>query len=244
MERLRGSPRAGLFFDFDGTLAEIVPRPQLAQPHPRAAAALARLVPRYALVAVVSGRPTEEVRRLLGVPGVEVVGLYGLGGRADRAALPAEVREAVAEAVAAVPGAWVEDKGPSLAVHFRGAPDPSVAERALRERLGDLAAARGLLLLPGKMVLELAPPDTPGKGAVVEEAARARGLTACLYAGDDLADLHAFAALDRLRARGLLTAKVAVRSPEAPDGLLEAADLTVEGQEGLAELLEELAGEP
>lgn len=190
---------------------------------------------------VVSGRPAEDVRRLLGIPGVEVVGLYGLGGRASRPALPPGVREEVARVAGAVPGTWVEDKGPSLAVHYRGVPDPAAAERALREGLGRLAAARGLLLLPGKMVLELAPRDTPGKGAVVEEAATARGLTACLYAGDDRADLDAFAALDRLRARGLLTVKVAVRSQETPEGLLEAADLVVEGPEGLAGLLEELA---
>lgn len=233
-----------MFLDFDGTLAEVVPRPELARPHPRAAAALARLVPRYALVAVVSGRPTEEVRRLLGAPGVEVVGLYGLGGRASRAAPPPEVREAVTRAAATVPGAWVEDKGPSLAVHYRGAPDPAGAERTLREGLGGLVAAHGLLLLPGRMVLEVAPPDTPGKGTVVEETARSRGLAACLYAGDDRADLDGFAALDRLRARGLLTVKVAVRSREAPNGLLQAADLVVEGPEGLAELLEELAGGP
>jgi trehalose 6-phosphate phosphatase len=240
VRRLRASPRAGLFLDFDGTLSEIAPRPELALPHPRARAALARLVGRYEVVAVVSGRPSEEVRRLLGVPGVSVVGLYGLPP-GDRPPLPPGVREAVREAASAVEGAWVEDKGASLAVHYRGAPDPGSAERRLRSRLERLARAEGLLLLRGRMVLELAPPKTPGKGAVVEAEATARALEACLYGGDDLADLDAFAALDRLRARGLHTVKVAVRSDEIPPALLRSADLVVEGPAGLADLLESLA---
>ena len=89
------------------------------------------------------------------------------------------------------------------------------------------------------MVLELAPADTPGKGAVVLRQASARGLDAVLYAGDDEADLDAFAALDRL-APATATAKVAVRSAETPNALLEAADIVVEGPAGLLTLLRTL----
>jgi len=62
-----------------------------------------------------------------------------------------------------------------------------------------------------------------------------------LYAGDDHADLDAFAALDQLARGGLDTLKVAVRGPETPAALVEAADVVVEGPTGLVALLGQLA---
>jgi trehalose 6-phosphate phosphatase len=125
-------------------------------------------------------------------------------------------------------------------VHYRGASDPQVARRVLLERLGHLAAAAGLRLLEGKKVLELAPPAGPTKGLVVERVAEAEELRAVLYAGDDVADIDAFAALERLNAGGIDTLKVAVRSAETPESLMVRADLTVEGPEGLVVLLQTL----
>jgi trehalose 6-phosphate phosphatase len=95
-------------------------------------------------------------------------------------------------------------------------------------------------LVEGKMVLELVPTDRPMKGGAVERIAGEAALEAVLFAGDDVADLDAFAALDRLSARGLTAVKVAVRGPETPAPLLEAADLQVEGPEGLVALLRDL----
>jgi trehalose 6-phosphate phosphatase len=213
-----------------------VPRPDLARPVPGAVSVLSRLAARYAIVAVISGRPPDQVRALLGAPEVTVVGLYGLpeGARSNR------VEEALTDAEAIcrdVAGSWLEDKGQSLAVHFRSATEPAEAEKALRPRLEELARARGLMVLPGKMVFELAPGDTPGKGAVVLREARARRLAGCVYAGDDRADLVAFAAVDELRASGVHTLKVAVRSEETPAELIRAADIVVERPAGLVELL-------
>lgn len=172
-----------------------------------------------------------------------MVGLYGLGKEKRAGGTPGSVRavlaqvERVAESVA---GAWVEDKGDLVAVHFRSAPDSRSAERELEPPLSDLARRHGLALLPGKMVLELVPADTPGKGAVVQAECRVRGLTGCLYAGDDRADLSAFEALDQLRSEGAETLKIAVRSEETPEELLRAADLVVERPAGLAAFLARL----
>src|SRR5439155_13462359 len=85
LDRFRLASPAGVFLDFDGTLAEIVARPELAQPRPEAVPVLARLVERYAVVAIISGRPPEEVRSRIEVPGVDVFGQYGLpeGERAE-----------------------------------------------------------------------------------------------------------------------------------------------------------------
>jgi trehalose 6-phosphate phosphatase len=67
------------------------------------------------------------------------------------------------------------------------------------------------------------------------------GLEAILFAGDDVADLDAFRALDRLASRGIVTSRVAVAGPETPDALIDSADVVVEGPAGLVALLRELA---
>src|SRR6266550_3967566 len=69
---------AGILLDFDGTLSDIVSRPHLARLREGAARELARLARAYALVAVVSGRPGDELPRLVGVDGVVYVGSYGM----------------------------------------------------------------------------------------------------------------------------------------------------------------------
>jgi trehalose 6-phosphate phosphatase len=186
---------------------------------------------RYRLVAVISGRRSQEVAELLAVPRVQVLGLYGDPDLAT--AIAPSVRAAIAD----VPEAWIEDKGVSLAVHYRQAPEPIAARTKLLGALGPVMSSSGLELLEGKRVLELVPAGRPGKGQAVERLVRGHGLEAVLYAGDDLADLDAFAALDRLGAEGIATVRAAVRWSDTPAELLEAADLVAEGPAGLVALL-------
>jgi trehalose 6-phosphate phosphatase len=230
-----------VLLDFDGSLAPIVAHPDLAAPAPGTREALTALVGRYAVVAVVTGRRAEEVAALLSVPGVRYEGLYGLQGFAPELLFALAPR--VETAAAAVPEAWVEDKGLSIAVHYRSAPDPVRARVTLMAALEPIASDAGLELVEGKMVLELVPADRPMKGGTVERIAGETDLEAVLYAGDDVADLDAFAAVDRLAAAGLATVTVAVRADETPAALMEAADVVVEGPPGLVDLLRRL-GEP
>jgi len=236
LEQFKRSAPRGIFLDFDGTLSEIVSRPEQARPLPQALPLLAELADRYELVAVISGRPKEQIEALVDVARVEVFGQYGIES-GPSAGLGLDVRADVERAVSTIEGAWVEDKVASLAVHYRAAPDPAGAEARLRPSLQAVADRHGLILLPGKKVVELAPADTPGKGTVILREARARGLAGCLFAGDDQADLAGFHALDQLRADGLAVVKVAVRSEETPADLVEAADEVVERPAGLLELL-------
>ena len=132
---------------------------------------------------------------------------------------------------------WVEDKTASLAVHYRAADDGDSAAQVLSDALRRVADRHGLDVLAAKMALELIPPGARGKGSVIVSEQRRRDLRACLYAGDDVADLSAFAALDELAGKGTLTVKVAVRSAETPDALMSRADIVVERRAGLVELL-------
>jgi trehalose 6-phosphate phosphatase len=226
---------AGVLLDFDGTLAEVVARPELARPVPGARKALAALVGHYAVVAVITGRRAEEVAALLDVDGVSYEGLYGMQQAAPELAFA--VLPQVEAAASVEPAAWVEDKGASLAVHYRQATDPDAARSRLVAALSPVASSAGLELAEGKRVVELVPPNRPLKGGAVERLVGESALEAALVAGDDLADLDAFDALDRLVERGLMTLRVAVRGEETPEELLDRADIDVEGPAGLIELL-------
>jgi trehalose 6-phosphate phosphatase len=206
---------------------------------PGATQALAALVGRYRVVAIVSGRRSEELARFLAVDGLTFFGLYGFEG-----AVP-DIADAVTplaeRAAAMVPGARVEHKVSSVAVHYRQAADPALARGALLPPLEEVAAEHGLAVIEGKMVLELVPAGRPRKAGAVARILGEHALEAALFAGDDVADVEAFDALDAARERGVDAVTVAVRSAEAPAILLDRADIVVDGPDGLVELLRQLA---
>ncbi|MFC3573135.1 trehalose-phosphatase [Streptomyces yaanensis] len=249
--------RAVLAFDFDGTLAPIVPDPDQARAHPDAVPALTALAPKVASIAVVTGRPAGVAVRyggFAGVPGLEhlvVLGHYGAerwdartgtvtapaphpGVAAVRAELPGFL-----ERIGAWRGTWIEEKGRAVAVHTRRAEDPQAAFEALREPLAELAARHGLIVEPGRMVLELRPPGMD-KGMALLEYVRETGPEAVMYAGDDLGDLPAFAAVDELRSAGVPGLLVCSGSDEVTE-LAKRADLVVDGPPGVVQLLRSLA---
>ncbi|MGW3336984.1 trehalose-phosphatase [Streptomyces sp. NPDC001009] len=251
-------PRTAVIgLDFDGTLAPIVADPDQARAHPGAVPALAALAPKVASVAVVTGRPAGVAVRhggFAGVPGLEhlvVLGHYGAerwdaatgtvtapaphpGIAAVRAELPG-----VLDRAGAWPGTWIEEKGRAVAVHTRRAEDPEAAFDTLRAPLTDLATRHGLIVEPGRLVLELRPPGMD-KGVALLDHLRATGAESVLYAGDDLGDLPAFAALEKLRSDGVPALLVCSGSTEVTE-LAERADLVVDGPGGVVELLESLA---
>ncbi|MEU3857101.1 trehalose-phosphatase [Streptomyces sp. NPDC028722] len=257
---LLARPRdAVIGLDFDGTLAPIVADPEQARAHPGAVPALAALAPEVASVAVITGRPPEVAVRYGGfadVPGLEhltVLGHYGAerweaatgkvtappphpGVAAARAELPG-----LLERAGAGPGTWIEDKGRALAVHTRRAADPQAAFEALRGPLAGLATRHGLIVEPGRLVLELRPPGMD-KGVALLDHARATRAGCVVYAGDDLGDLPAFAAVDELRAAGTPGLLVCSGSTEVTE-LADRADLVVAGPEGVVELLRALAAQ-
>jgi trehalose 6-phosphate phosphatase len=240
---------AGVFSDFDGTLATIVDDPASSRPIAGAADALEALADRYARVGVISGRPGAFLAEHLGGRGVALTGLYGLESVTAEGVVPVAeaeawtraVDEAAASAEAELPPALgVERKGLTMAVHFRVA--PGYAD--LARRWADETAARtGLAVHPARMSFELRPPLPHDKGLVLAHSAA--GLTHVIFVGDDRGDLEAFDALDRMAADdGVTSVRVAVRSAESPGELLERADLVIDGPPGVLHLLRELAEAP
>ncbi len=155
--------QTALFLDFDGTLVDIVERPDAVVVPPSLPPLLGRLRDRFGgAVAVVSGRPVEELDRWLAPERLPVAGLHGMEWRVDDGVerlrpLPAldEIRDQIDASGLAARGMRVEDKGLSIALHYREAPD-------LRDRVISLANAATrpfpeLTLLDGKMVVEIKP---------------------------------------------------------------------------------------
>ncbi len=156
-----------------------------------------------AQVAIVSGRNLRDLRRLVGVKGLRYFGVQGAEREQKPVALSQKSRLALASArlaarlqIETIPGVWVEDKGLSFAVHYRGA-DAAAAESAGVALAGLLAKWRSLLhILNGSRVWEVLPREIPGKSMVVEDVLRAfRVETAVVYIGDDGTDENAFVVL-------------------------------------------------
>jgi trehalose 6-phosphate phosphatase len=222
--------RAAVLLDVDGTLAPIVTRPEDAEVPEDVRQELARLAGRYALVACVSGRPATEVERLVAVEGVAVVGEHGLELEPEAAAWADRVA-AFARGVD-----WPAEQKPlSVSFHFRRADDEDAA-RAYLTRVAAAAETEGLVPRWGRMVLEVRPPVAADKGTAVRALVTRAGVRRALYAGDDRTDLDAFHGLDGLE----LGVRVSVGSPEAPPELLAAADLVVDGTDGVRDLLRRL----
>ena len=244
--------RALIAFDFDGTLAPIVPDPADARVLPAALASLRALAPLVGTVAVLTGRPAKiavEYGSLNRVPGVVVLGHYGRqrwhGGELysppapPGLALARERLPGVLAAAGVAEGVWTEDKTDALAVHTRRASDPAAALEQVRGALLRLADETGLRAEPGRLVIELRPAGAD-KGIALTELADQRQPSSVLFCGDDLGDLPAFAALRRMRSRGLPALGVCSGSAEVSE-LAGQADLIVDGPEGVAGLLGALA---
>jgi trehalose 6-phosphate phosphatase len=231
LARLSEEPaRAAVLLDVDGTLAAIVARPEDAAVPEETRSELRRLAGRYALVACVSGRTGVDAARMVGVEGITYVGVHGL-----ELAPEAERWRETLRPFAALDWPWLEDKGLTVALHWRLAEN----ETAAVAELGQIAAraeTAGLEARWGRRVLELRPPVEADKGTAVRSLLEAQGLQRALYAGDDTTDLDAFRGLDGLE----VAVRVAVASAEAPPGLREAADLVVTSPDELLDVLRRL----
>jgi trehalose 6-phosphate phosphatase len=184
------------------------------------------------------------------VPGLIVLGHYGWerwqdgnlsspssppGVAAARAELPAVLADA-----GAPPGTWTEDKGNAVAVHTRRAADPQGALEALRGPLTALATRTGLTVEPGRLVIELRPRGTD-KGIALKALITERSPHSVMFCGDDLGDAPAFGVVRTLRASGIPGLTVCSGSAETAAELIAAADLVVDGPDGVIALLDGLA---
>ena len=242
------APRAGIFCDFDGSLAPIVDDPSKARAIRGAGRVLEKLARRYAAVAVVSGRPVSFLAKRLHPRKVRLVGLYGIEERvgrslrvlpevsAARAAIDRGAERLRAE-LADEQGVFIEHKGLAVSVHFRRARDKESALERAAPIVAKIAKEEGLASVTrGRMVLEISPPVDVNKGDVVRRVIEEKKLAGALVVGDDMGDLPTFRAVDGLD-RAI---RIAVASDESPPVLIAAADHVVGSPHELMDLLRSL----
>lgn len=202
---------AALFLDLDGTLAPIAARPQDVRPEPRRTRLLEALNRGLdGRLAVVSGRTLADVDRILERRVACVAAVHGLVRRdCDGNVHEAPPHPGLAEAMRRLrdfasqdSGLLVEEKGSSVALHFRLARAYAAKARSLAQ---GIAAETGLVLQEGDMVEELRTPG-PTKGDSVRafmEAPKFQGAVP-IFVGDDATDEHGFEAVRRLGGFGVL----------------------------------------
>jgi trehalose 6-phosphate phosphatase len=235
--------------DFDGTLSPIVPDPAAAVIHPGAPAVLADLARLVSAVVIITGRPpgtalalgtTPAGPSLADVPGLVILGHYGLerweAGRITAPPPPPGldlVRTTLPAIAAGLDGVLIEDKDRAVAVHTRGCPDPEAALAVLRDPVERLAEEAGLVVEPGRMVLELRPAGMD-KGRALSGFIAERRARSVMFVGDDLGDLAAFDAVARADIPGV---RVCSGSAEVTE-LAARADIVVDGPAGVVAFLQ------
>ena len=179
-------------FDFDGTLASIVDDPERAAMRGRTRTLMRRMASLYPCI-VVSGRARADVlKKLTDVPVLRVIGNHGAETReTSTGRTPVEQwKKALQAGLGAIPGLWIENKGLSLAVHYRLCADKAEVRRRILAHVHTLPRTR---VFGGKLVVNVTVDGAPNKGdALASERDRLR-CNWVLYVGDDVNDEDAFA---------------------------------------------------
>jgi trehalose 6-phosphate phosphatase len=220
-----------LAFDFDGTLAPIVRNSGAAAMRPKTRRLLAQIAVRFPC-AIISGRRLSDLRaRFDGIPIRWFIGNHGAEGVVPFPRAP-ELRRSVVgwrdslrAEVGRWEGAWIEDKGFSLSIHYRNATDRRGARDAILRSADAVAGAR---VVRGKCVVNLVLESAPNKGTALAHLAGILEPERVLFAGDDDTDEDAFEielgvplTTIRVGGAGASRARFRLEGQDAVDRLLE-----------------------
>lgn len=206
-----------LFLDVDGTLIEHMPRPEMVTVSPELARQIRQLSRQLSgALALISGRSITMLDELFECADtLNLVGLHGaewrLAGRTRQsiAVAPevvAAVRQKMRHLAESCPGTRLEDKGLTLALHWRQVPHEAKALKAAVEEIGALT---GYVLQPGKFVYELKPPGVDKGQALGTLLHNAPFLgRKPIYIGDDQTDEPAIAAAQKLGGIGIAVGSI------------------------------------
>jgi trehalose-phosphatase len=223
-----------LVTDFDGTLADIVPDPAETVARPEALQALSRLVRLLADVIVLSSRTHQQLEALVPISGVRLIGDSGLAipRHAHKEALERFNLDVVV-LLEGIPGAWLEVKPASSAVHFRNTNLSGAEMLALIQPLIDW---RPLAAYLGRKVIEVHAPKA-GKGSALAALLPGEDPGGVVCFGDDENDRSMF---EYVSSMDLPHMCIGVNSPEAPAHLFDHCNLVVSGPAEAATLLNEI----
>lgn len=197
-----------LFLDYDGSLVDFAPTPEIIEPHPGVIHLLGELARKPRLkIAILSGRRLDHVRQLLPVRGIFLAGTYGIelmtpAGETIRRVNYEEIRPTLeeikpqwAQLIQERSGFFLEDKGWALALHARFADDEESEGVLAQARLitNQLSTMNLFRILGGHKFLEIAPQLASKRETVAYLLHHYPFADAnLLYVGDDDKDEEAF----------------------------------------------------
>ena len=206
-------PDWAFFLDIDGTLLDIAPTPKAVHTAKADCKLIAALYEKAdGALALVSGRSLAMIDGLFSPLKFPAAGQHGVErrdarGRVHRPSYPADVLSRAAETIRSFAerhaGLVFENKGYSMALHYRLAPHLASAAHAV-VRQAALAVGEGVEVQRGKMVAELKPAGHD-KGRAIEAFMREKPFAGRVpvFLGDDLTDEHGFRVVERLRGHSI-----------------------------------------
>ena len=223
-----------LVTDFDGTLADIIEDPSAARARPEALEALRQLVPILAEVIVLSSRPPAQLEGLVPIPGARLIGDSGLAPptRSQKEALDRFNADA-SRLLEGIPGAWLEAKPASTAIHFR---NTNMTGQEMLELVIPLLDAARLEAALGRKVVEVHARNA-GKGSALAALLPSEDPGGVVSFGDDENDRSMFQYVRSLQIPHMC---VGVWSHEAPPDLWDLCDFVVPGPAGAAAVLQQI----
>lgn len=225
--------RTLLALDFDGTLAPLVPRPEMAFT-PKGTIALLKHLQRFLPVAVVTGRSRKDIRTRVGLRPTYIIGNHGLEtpGLEDIALQSSKsVRSWLRQMSDFTENfgddIFIENKKYSLSLHYRQAKQPHVTRARLLRRVDKLTPPARMI--PGKLLINLTPEDAPHKGTAVKRLMTLSHARNAIFIGDDVTDEDVF----RLDDQRIISVRVGKSSRSK-------ADFFIRSQGEVERLLEEI----
>jgi trehalose 6-phosphate phosphatase len=195
--------RVLLAFDFDGTLAPIVRNPSVATMRARTSSLLTKVAKAYPCV-VISGRSRADVmKKVAAIPLRAVIGNHGMEpsrNLRNAHSLATLWHAQLASTLPHIAGVIIEDKGVSLAIHYRQARSRAAVRRLVLIAAADLDNAR---IVEGKMVVNILPAGAPDKGTALLALCKRLRCESAIYVGDDDNDEDVFALARQGRLLGI-----------------------------------------
>ncbi|RJQ30925.1 MAG: trehalose-phosphatase [Actinobacteria bacterium] len=241
---------SGIFCDFDGTLTRIAPSPSLVQIDSLTIETLKHLIAKYKVVCIVSGRPVNNLKGFINIPGLVLIGNHGaeilesnqlvILSKARKASAKIKIAKRELEKIVNK-GINLDYKVYSLAIHYRQAQNEDQAKQIILEALKNLDLS-DLVLNQGRKVFDLKPQGI-NKGVAVKKLIKKHHLKKCLYIGDDTTDLDAFRKIKSLRGKGIIKGYIIgkLSSEEVSPQIAKESDFQVETVEEVEEVLCQLA---
>ena len=211
--------KCAILLDIDGTILDLAPSPQQVWVPTGLRRTLARLKALTdGAVALVSGRPLHDIDLIFSPLELAAIGGHGAELRATAGAepvlraqpLPAALKRKLASVTELGPGILAEDKGYSLALHYRLAPDKAAAVRAAIDEICAAAPPGTVEILPGKLVVEIKPAGINKANAVCELMEFAPFTKRNpIFIGDDITDEPVFGIVSQFGGLGFSVGRVA-----------------------------------